>query len=159
MPVRLSTRYIERRNAGEAFATTFGGGCIEVRTGDQPATADLAATGDLIARVTRNGAAWTPGSSTAGLRFEASGRQVMKRLTDVWRLVGSATGTAGWMRMVGPVADPGLSTLVLPRIDGAIDLIGALTDSQLFLPTLGITAEFSIDINYWWLATPPLPGE
>ncbi|WP_202841953.1 hypothetical protein [Luteimonas saliphila] len=159
MSVRLSTGYLARRNAGASFASIFDGGCFEVRTGTQPTSADLPVTGDLIGHITRNGAVWTPGSPTAGLRFDASGRQVMKRLTDAWRLIGSATGIAGWARLVGPVADPGTSSLSLPRIDGAIDLIGALTDAQFFLPTLGISADFSIDINYWWLATPPLPGE
>lgn len=158
MAVRLSTGYIARRNAGDSFASIFDGGSIEIRTGPQPDSADMAASGDLVARITRNGAEWTPGSLTAGLRFDATGRYVVKRMADEWRLVGSGTGIAGWARLVGPATDSGGASVELPRIDGAIDLIGATTDSQLFLPLLSITPEISMPINYWWLATPPLPG-
>src|SRR5690606_4685351 len=159
MTVMLSTGYVEKRNGSQSFGSLFNGGCIEVRTGTQPANADMPVTGDLIARITRNGSAWTPGSPTAGLRFDVSGRQVFKRPTDDWRLAGIAEGTAGWIRLVGPEVDAGGASVTLPRIDGAVAEIGQTVDAQLFLPTLEITDATLIDINYWWFATPPLSGE
>lgn len=159
MAVQLSTGYVQLRNAGYSFADLFNGGCMEIRTGPQPENADMPVTGTLIARITRDGKEWTPGSPTAGLRFTAAGRYMAKNMTDVWQLVGIETGTAGWVRLVGNTADPGTGSLSHPRIDGAVDVLGATTDSQLFLPTTSITAAVNIIINYWWFAPPPLPGD
>ena len=158
MAVRLSTGYVQQRNEGRSFAQIFEGGCMEVYTGAQPESADMPPTGTLLGRITRGGFAWTPGSPSAGLRFDTAGRYVTKRPTDTWAMVGLATGTAGWMRLVGATPDLGDGSLLAPRIDGAIDLLGALTDSQLLLPTLALTNASSIAITYWWFATPPLPG-
>lgn len=159
MAVNLSTGYVQLRNAGHSFVDLFDGGCMEVRTGPQPETADMPVTGSLVARITRGGRVWTPGSASAGLRFTSAGRYMAKQMTDAWQLVGEAAGTAGWVRLVGNVADPGTGSLTHARIDGAVDVIGATTDSQLFLPTVEITAATIIDINYWWFAPPPLPGD
>lgn len=159
MAVQLSTGYVQRRNEGHSFASLFNGGCIELRTGAQPANADMPATGTLVGRITRDGAEWSPGSPTAGLRFTATGRYMSKDFADVWRLVGLDTGEPGWMRLIGNVADAGGASLTAPRIDGAVGLLGDTTDVQLFLPTLALSPATIIDINYWWFAPPPLPGD
>lgn len=159
MTCRMSTGYVQRRNEGDSFAQIFEGGCIEIRTGAQPENADMAPTGDLLARITRNGGAWTAGSHTNGLRFDTNGRYVVKRFTDVWQLQGSATGTAGWCRLRANPVESEAASLIDARIDGSVALIGSDADIQLFLPVLAITGSTSIDINYWWFAPPPLPGD
>ena len=157
MACRESTGYVQRRNEGSSFKQLFDGGCIEIRTGQQPATADLPATGTLIARVTRDGGVWAPGNPANGLIYDVDGRYAMKRFVHTWRLQGLAAGDAGWCRVVGVNGDSGGASLSEPRIDGAVGLIGAVTDVQMFLPVLSITPETVIDFNYWWLAPPPLP--
>lgn len=156
MPVNTSTGF-EIRNLGpESFDQIFRFGCIEVRTGPQPATADAPATGLLIARITRDGGAWVEGQPDNGLDFVRSGRYASKPADHVWRLKGIATGVAGWFRLRANEADAGGASLVLPRIDGTINLPSYNGDAQLFLTTLDLTAASDLAINNWWYARPPL---
>ena len=96
----LSTGFVHRRNNGESFADIFNNGVIEIRSGVQPASADAAVTGTLLARITRNGGLWVAGSPSNGLQFVASGRFVAKHPDHVWRLVGIANGIAGYYRLL-----------------------------------------------------------
>lgn len=162
MAVRTSTGFEALILGAHSFDSIFQDGCIEVRTDPQPATADDAPTGTLIARITRDGIAWSAGVGAGGLRFARGGRFVSKSPTQQWLLKGLATGVAGWFRLLPNAADPGAYSLDAPRIDGAIGVMPddgiPVGDVQLFLPTQAITAATVIPINYWWLAKPPLPG-
>ena len=156
MSVQTSTGYIEARNLGTAFAALFQYGCIEVRSGPQPANADLAPTGTLLARVTRNGAAWAPGFPTGGLEFAAAQRYILKNPDHVWRLVGIADGIAGWFRLLPNAADPETVSHTHPRIDGAIGLVDAGGDAQLRLTDIAITESTNLIVPHYWHGSPPL---
>lgn len=162
MAVRTSTGFEALILGARSFDSIFQDGCIEVRTGLQPATADDAPTGVLVARITRDGAAWTPGVGAGGLRFQRAGRFVTNNPAQQWVLKGLATGAAGWFRLLPNAADPQAYSLEAPRIDGAVGVMPdegiPVGDVQLFLPTQAMTASTTIPINYWWLAKPPLPG-
>lgn len=156
MATLTSTGYRTAILGGTAFVDIFKYGCIEVRTGPQPATADDAATGTLIARITADGGAWTAGSPTNGLRFLQDGPRIVNDPVAPWVLKGEATGEAGWFRLVGNAPDDGQFSLTAPRIDGTIGLLSDTTDIQLFLPTVSITPATSIVVPYWWYGLPPL---
>ena len=128
---------------------------MEIRTGPQPAGANAAVTGSLIARISRDGVPWVAGSPDGGLRFTAADRYMSKDPTHVWRLIGLGTGTAGWFRLIANAYDDGGDSLILPRIDGVVGLVGG-GDVQLFLPSLGITPSTDITIESWVYGIPPL---
>lgn len=155
MAVRISTGYADLILGNSSFAGIFLNGAIEIYSGAQPASADDAATGTLLGRITRDGGAWSPGSPSNGLQFTKEGRYVSKNAAHSWTLVGVATGTAGWCRLRGNATDVGASS-TMPRIDGAVGLIDTAGDYQLLLPTLSITTSSSIAITSWWYALPPL---
>ena len=159
MTCRLSTGYIAARNAGASFAEIFEGGCMEFRTGEQPANADLAPTGDVVARLTRDGGVWVPGSPVNGLRYDAVDRNVMKRLGDTWRLTGNSTGTIGWVRVLPVAEDPGIASVDAPRIDGACGVIGSPGFIDFYLPVLSVPPSTTVDIHDCCFTTPPQPGE
>lgn len=156
MTVRMSTGFAAQILGPTAFEQVFRYGCVEIRSGLQPDSADLPPTGVLLARITRDGGAWTAGVSDNGLEFDRSGRYAMKRADHLWRLVGLAEGQAGWFRMLPNASDTGAASLTAPRIDGLVGLEGVEADIQLYLPTLAITPSTDIAINHWWFALPPI---
>lgn len=156
MAVITSTGYCAAILGPTSFDALFHDGVIDVYSGAQPASADLAPTGTLLARITRNGMTWTPGAPAGGLRFIRDGRYVAKDGGQDWRLTGLATGVAGWFRLLPNAADPGTASLSAPRIDGAVGVIGDPVDAQIYLPDTAITADTIITLNYWWYAMPPL---
>lgn len=141
----------------EQFIKALKYGCIEIYSGPQPDNADAAIAGTLLARVTKNGGAWTAGSSANGLTFVRDGIYAGKESADTWLLKGIATGTAGWFRLRANSADAGAQSTSLYRADGAIGLDGDTGDYQLWLPdTLAITASSSIAVTAFRYALPPL---
>jgi len=67
-------------------------------------------------------------SAVNGLRFGAAAAGTMvKDSTQTWSGVGAATGTAGWFRFEGPVADSGAldSSETQIRLDGNVGTSGA----------------------------------
>lgn len=154
MTARSSTGFVNALLTGTAFADIFLNGCIEVYSGAQPATADAAATGTLLARVTRDGGAWVAGSPGSGLQFDVSGRFVTKRFDHRWVLKGIATGVAGWYRLKGNAVDAGGVSLLLPRLDGAVGLPVAETTNQLLLNDLSITPATEREMPYYYYTIP-----
>ncbi|WP_454262114.1 hypothetical protein [Pseudoxanthomonas mexicana] len=154
MAVSTSTGYEALILGPHAFDAIFFNGTIEVRSGVQPASADLAPTGTLLGRITADGGAWSPGNPANGLRFTRDGRYAMKNFAQRWVLQGLATGTAGWCRLLPNAADPGEDSLLHPRIDGAVGLSDAPGDVQLFLPSLAITPSTFIELPSWWFMQP-----
>lgn len=156
MAVIESTGFAAAKAA--AFVAAFQYGCIEIYDGEQPASADLAPSGLLLARVTAGGGAWTPGSPTNGLRYLAAGRFAIQDNVQTWVLKGLASGTARSFRVLPNAADSGLASATALRVDGAIGITDDVGtgDAQLFLPSTAITAATSIVINNWWYAVPPL---
>lgn len=158
MAVRISTGFAAAILGPSAFDTIFQDGVIEVFSGPPPASADAATTGTLLARITKDGGAFTPGSPTNGLRFVRDGRFAARDFSHTWTLTGVGTGTAGWFRLKGNALDANLASLSLPRIDGAVGLVEQVGDFQLFLPTVTITPSTTIQITEWWYALPPIGG-
>lgn len=127
-----------------SFEAIFNGGLIQVRSGAQPNSADDAPTGTVLATI----------SAAGGLRFQRSGHYVTNDVAQNWLLDGSATGTAGWARLM---AMPDGTGTAVPCIDFAIgpdnDEPG---DFQMRLPTIEITPSTSIVVASWWFVLPPL---
>jgi hypothetical protein len=115
----------------------FTTGCIWVYSGSKPADADSAVTGTLVGQVTKDGAAWAANSATNGLTFTSPAvLGVLSKSADVWKLKGSAIGTAGWARFVGNATDAGGASTSLPRMDFDV----GVTSGVLQLTSLATTA-------------------
>ncbi|MBH1418029.1 hypothetical protein I5U33_07290 [Stenotrophomonas maltophilia] len=157
MAVITSTGFETLLLGPTSFDGIFRNGCIEIRSGIQPARADLPPTGHLLARITRDGGPWQAGGTANGLHFVRNGRYVYKDPVERWLLRGVANGQAGWFRLVGNEPDLGQISFTAPRIDGAIGLDdGSAGDFQMRLPTLAVTPDTSIELGDWWYAIPPL---
>lgn len=95
-------------------------GCkINVYTGSQPATADLAASGTLLYTLSLDGGAtglsW--GETVAGVIAKAAG--------ETWQGTAVAAGAAGWFRAYESGGDPAVASEVIARFDGACGTSGA----------------------------------
>jgi hypothetical protein len=107
MATRLPTA---TRNAkADAVGTLMSGGTVEIRTGSQPASANDAASGTLLATVTLG----TAPSASAGV----------VTMPDPASVNAVATGTAGWFR----VKSSGAATVW----DGAIGAEGTLSSTSI----------------------------
>ena len=153
MAVKQSTGFASQILGPRSFDQIFDGGCIEIRSGAQPDSADLAATGALLARITRDGLPWAPGNGVNGLRYARDGRFAVRAYTDRWRLSGIATGVAGWFRLVGRSHVDG-DSLTEARIDGVIlmsppDGVFPDADFQMVLPSVQITPATAMPIEQW----------
>ena len=134
MTVRLSTGLRTALAGLLGFAATFEKGIIEIRTGPQPANADAAATGTLLATVTMNSLAFTPGSPTNGLTFASASAGAVAKL-GTWSFQGIADGTAGWFRLKGNALDNDAVSTTLPRVDGSTATSGADLDMHIAIKT------------------------
>jgi len=118
---------------------------IDLYSGVQPASADNAATGTHLARITLSGGAFTEGVATNGLVWDApSGGTISKPSAAVWRAYSGAlaAGTIGWFRCRGNAADSGDST-TLPRFDGSV----GITSGDLRLSVVDVVIGTPIDIQ------------
>lgn len=162
MALNMSTGFVAGILGPSSFDQIFHDGAIEIRSGAQPATADAAASGHLLGRITNNGGAWVPGVPANGIRWIRSGRYAFASPSQAWALMGLASGTAGWFRMVANQYDDGGDSTLAPRIDGAIGLLQELDapaagDAQLYLPSLLITPGAALQIGESvWFTFPPL---
>lgn len=105
-------------SGGGALDELFRNCVIEIYTGTQPATADLAETGTKLLRITISSGTFTPGSPTNGLNFATAASGVSaKESAEVWSGVGLADGTAGWFRVYDNSYTTGASTTAI-RMDG-----------------------------------------
>ena len=152
MSVLTSTGHRTAVMLGAAFADMYRGGIIEIYSGLQPASADLAPTGAHLGRITRDGGAWVAGVLTNGLEFANVGAYDTKDPGHVWQLKGSGTGVAGWFRLLPNAADAGADSLSALRVDGSI----GLDVGEMILPSTSITPSTAIGLTSWWYALPPL---
>lgn len=106
---------------------------LEIRSGSQPATADLAPTGTVLASITLPADALTAAASN----------QVTKNGT--WQDASAdATGTAGWFR-IRASGDAGTTNNSDKRYDGAVTATGG--GGELELQNTSITTGQSITIT------------
>jgi hypothetical protein len=92
-----STGYKNARAA--AVKTIFDYGVIRLYSGSRPASADLAETGTLLAEITNDGGAFTPGvQDGAGLRFDGPVNGALSiKAGQNWKTNAIlATGTIGY---------------------------------------------------------------
>ena len=151
MTVKLSTGLRNALLGTASFSDIFDHGVIEVRTGPQPVNADAAATGTLLGTITVDAGAFTPGTATNGLTWEAaSGGAIAKSASENWKMEGVAAGTAGWFRLKGNGVDGGGSSTSLPRIDGSIGTSGA----DLNISNIAVTVGAPITIDVFSFALP-----
>lgn len=121
-------------------------------SGATPNTFAVAAT---LTTITASYAAMSGGvTAVNGLRFDApTAGTLAKRTGETWSGVNAASGTAGWFRFVGAVADSGVAdaTESQLRIDGAI----ATSGSQLDMPSTSLTSGATTTIGSTWTFTIP----
>lgn len=153
MTLRVSTKFKDLILGPTAFETIFNGGRILVYSGAQPTSADAAIAGVLLGQITANGLAWAAGGSDGGLTFERSNGVVRKAAAQPWKLTVSATGVAGWFRLVGRLEDSGGQSYAAPRIDGSV---GTSSLAQLVLGNPSLTAGDVRDIPQFLYSIPPL---
>lgn len=145
MTLRFSTGH-KKRILGKAGTDTGANGfrgiyencVIDLYTGTQPATADAAATGTLLGRLTLNGGAFTEGASTNGLNWAAPADDGTTDIPAgaVWSCSALADGVIGWFRIRGNAVDAGGVSTTLPRIDGS----AGITSGDLRLSVVSVTA-------------------
>ena len=123
-----------------AVKNAYANGVLAVYGGaSQPADANDAETGTLLALITVNGGAFTPGVATNGLNFDAPSAGVLsKAAAETWSGVGLAaagTGTtATYFRFYDNSQDTGASPTGL-RFDGAIGT-SSLSELQMTVTTI-----------------------
>lgn len=126
MTIRLSTGLVNAMVGTVGFKGAFANGVIELRSGNQPATADSAATGTLLGIVTLNGGDFTAGVATNGLNLDTPvDGKVTKPLLDAWSYTGIASGTIGYARVKGNAVDDGSSSTTAVRMDLSCGVSGA----------------------------------
>lgn len=145
-----STGLVNRLFGTESLASILAFGCVELRSGPPPLTADEAAAGTLLARITRNGGAWVAGAPTNGLQWQREGRYLIPVNGHVWRMKGLAAGEVGHFRILGNAFDNGLQSIDLPRIDGSVLALGGDTPADFYLPSLTITTATDRQIDLFW---------
>lgn len=118
--IRLSTGAINALLSTGSFKTVFANAVLCVYSGTQPATADAAETGSLLATVTVDAGAFVPGAATNGLNFDAAdGKRIAKAAAETWKGIYGASGTMGWFRLYANDKATGDSTTGV-RVDGSI---------------------------------------
>ena len=142
MAIRTSTGLKQAMMTHFGLGPTMGYGVIKVYTGDQPASPNLAYSGSHIGTITQNGLAFVPGDTSTGLLLENTLPGSISKL-GVWRLKGSATGTAGWFRYYRNGIDLGTFSTYLPRIDGSVGTANA----DLILASTTITPSTDVAID------------
>lgn len=133
------------------FDAAFVNGVIYLYDGPQPANADAAVRGTLLAKVTVDAGAFAFGAATNGLNFDSPVLNVIsKAAAENWKAVAIAAGACGWGRVMGNAADAlGVST-TLPRMDFSVGTSG----SDLNLPTIDFVIGTPVTIDTFQLTLP-----
>lgn len=124
MAERLSTGFANALNTVGSVKDIMQDGTIHIYSGLQPASADLAETGDLLLIITLASGAFTPGVALNGINMGLSVDGVLaKAVAEVWSGNGLALAGAGtlaqWFRWYANAVGTGDSTTAI-RVDGAI---------------------------------------
>lgn len=118
-------------------------GVLRIYSGSQPATADAAATGTLLAEITVASGAFVAGAFDNGLEFGDAASAAISKDASVWSGLGLASGTAGWWRFCANPSDAGALSTTLPRVDGSCGVSGA--DLNMSSTTITVGATYTID--------------
>lgn len=153
MGLQVSTKFKEMILGSSSFADIFDQGVLVVYSGAQPASANAAATGTELLRITNDGSPWTTGGSDGGLIFEQFGPWISKSDSQTWKGTVVANGTPGWFRLFGRLPDDNLLTYSAPRLDGSV---GTTNASNLLIADSSLTIGQVIEINQFLYSIPPL---
>jgi len=124
--IRLSTGMRAQLIWDAGLMQMLYGGYIRVYSGPQPASADMAPTGTLLAEITTDGVPWGSPGSALTLK-DGSLTQLLHNGT--WTLTAKAAGEAGWWRFVWWEGDSDTLSETVPRLDAAV------SDTILGMPT------------------------
>lgn len=134
MAIKSSTGLAAHLMVTGSAKEAFDGGFIKVYSGAEPATADAAATGDLLWTISVNG-------DGTGLTFDAAavGRAIVKPTAAIW---GGATtaGIANYWRLVEAADDGTLSTLA-PRWQGTC---GSTAGADFYMSSTTLTTDAAL---------------
>lgn len=108
-----------------SFVDLFRNFIMEFRTGNQPANADKAETGEKLLRISVSSGAVVPGVATNGLNFNPSAVAgiLSKAVGEVWSGLGLADGIAGWCRCYTNLYETGESETAI-RFDCLVGVSG-----------------------------------
>lgn len=121
MTIRLSSGLCSAMITSYGLGAMMQYGHIRLFTGSQPASANNAQTGTLVAVITDGGVSPpAPGDTAGGLLFEAGDIPGTLAGRGTWMMKGVAAGVPGWWRFVWNSEDTGADSMEMPRIDGAI---------------------------------------
>lgn len=138
-------RSVAYRNAIlAAIKTAFTDGVIYLYTGGQPASADAAETGTLLAIITNAGGAFTSGVATNGLEFDtpANGSMGIKA-GETWKTNAClAQGNIGWGRFYANTVVQGVNAAAV-RFDFSVGTSGA--DLNVFTTLVAVGSPFTIN--------------
>lgn len=127
----------------DSFQVTMEDCIIDLRSGNQPANADLIEAGSQLVRITLASGAFVSGVATNGLEFDdAVAGVISKAAAETWSGVGLATGTIGHYRCYANTVVTGASTTAI-RFDGAVATSGA----ELNLSSLSVVADTPVHIS------------
>lgn len=150
MAEKFSTGFVNAEAA--AIRTALANGVIGIYSGTQPATAnDTEGAAVLLMRITLNGGAFTPGSATNGINFDAPVDGVLsKAAAETWSGTGLADGTATWFRFYSNAMTTGASTTAV-RYDGAITTLSTaelqMTNTTVVTGVPGTVNSFSLTMK------------
>lgn len=135
--IEVATGLVAAKTAGDpvvlilvdsaSLRSIFKDGAIKIYSGGQPASADAAVTGTLLAILTLSGGVFVAGAHANGLEFGLASAGVLAKDSGIWSGTGLVLGIAGYYRFYANPTDPGTldSGFIYPRIDGAIGTSGA----------------------------------
>ncbi len=152
--LRLSTKLRSNLAGTTGFSSTFANGIIDIYSGTQPTTADLAPTGTKLGRFTLASGEFTAGVATNGLTFAAAADGAVSK-SGTWSFsVGLAAGTAGYFRLktnAGADVDTDQTTLKAEaRLDGSI----AASGGDMNLSNLSITTGTPVTLDTFTWTNP-----
>lgn len=116
------------------FNAGSGPGVVQIRSGSQPASANDAASGTLLATITLS----DPGFGAGALGIATAD------ITPALEVAASNSGTAGWYR--------GLDSDAATVIDGSVTATGGGGDLQ--LNTVSVLSGVSVTITAWTITMP-----
>jgi hypothetical protein len=125
--------------------TLLDGGCLDIFTGSQPASADYVETGTKLVRISSTSGTIFA-ACTNGLRFGTAAAGVLPLTAPAWTGPVTVAGVAGWFRFYGTTGTSGTSATTW-RIDGAVGISGAdlnLSHTNLVVDSVITISSFNI---------------
>lgn len=143
MALRLSTGVRDSLAGTTGLKQILDGGFMELYTGGQPVTANVAETGVCLARITQKSEAYTL-AGTTGCTFGTSVAGVLPKGITVWSGTVGVAGVAGYFRFFGTQNTTGQGAASTHRrVDGNVGVSGS--DLVLSNTTLVLGATVTID--------------